>query len=200
MPRRPRFAPHIPVFHVLNRAVARLPLFEKPEDYESFERVLHEAWERDSLPLYSYCIMPNHWHFVVCPDTKNQVSIFSAGLRTPIRCVGTLITTPKGQGICTKADLRLSLSKTMCIFWRSCVALNAIPFEQGFANVLKIGNMEVHGASNTAIQSSRVYSRSGQFLDRDLGLPMSMSLNPIVNSKPFAGVWYAVHPLVPILG
>ena len=76
MPRRPRICPANTCFHVLNRAVARLPLFEKLEDYEAFERVLEEAFERESLPIYSYCIMPNHWHFVVCPETKNQLTDF----------------------------------------------------------------------------------------------------------------------------
>ena len=31
------------VFHVLNRAVARLTIFEKPEDYAAFMRVLDET-------------------------------------------------------------------------------------------------------------------------------------------------------------
>jgi putative transposase len=61
---------------VLNRAVARLTLFEKAEDYEAFEKVLEEAYERVSLPIFSYCAMPNHWHFVVRPETKHQVSEF----------------------------------------------------------------------------------------------------------------------------
>jgi hypothetical protein len=33
------------VFHVLNRAVARLTIFEKPADYDTFLRVLDETWE-----------------------------------------------------------------------------------------------------------------------------------------------------------
>ena len=76
MPRRPRVCPAGTCFHVLNRAVARLTLFEKIEDYEAFERVLEEAVEREALPIFSYCVMPNHWHFVVRPDTKDQLSRF----------------------------------------------------------------------------------------------------------------------------
>ncbi|MDH3717694.1 MAG: hypothetical protein OES79_06180 [Planctomycetota bacterium] len=38
MPRRPRLGPAGVRFHVLNRAIARLPLFEKPEDYDAFQR------------------------------------------------------------------------------------------------------------------------------------------------------------------
>ncbi len=49
---------------LLNRAVARLPLFEKIEDYEAFERVLNESFDHHPLPIYAYVVMPNHWHFV----------------------------------------------------------------------------------------------------------------------------------------
>jgi putative transposase len=61
---------------VLNRAVARLTLFEKPEDYEAFERVLGEALQREPLPVFAYTVMPNHWHFVVRPETDSQLSDF----------------------------------------------------------------------------------------------------------------------------
>ncbi len=45
MPRIARYAPKGLVYHALNRAVARLPLFQKEADYEAFERVLDEAHE-----------------------------------------------------------------------------------------------------------------------------------------------------------
>lgn len=76
MPRRPRICPAGVCFHVLNRSVARLPLIEKPEDYAAFERVIGEAFQRERLPIYSYCVMPNHWHFVVRPKSKHQVTRF----------------------------------------------------------------------------------------------------------------------------
>lgn len=76
MPRRPRICPADVCFHVLNRAVARLTLFEKPEDYEAFERVLEEALEREPLPIFAYTVMPNHWHFVVRPKTDKQLTDF----------------------------------------------------------------------------------------------------------------------------
>lgn len=76
MPRRARCCPAGVCFHVLNRAVARLPLFEKPADYDAFEGVIAEAYERVKLPIFCYCVMPNHWHFVVRPKTKHQVTDF----------------------------------------------------------------------------------------------------------------------------
>ena len=83
MPRRPRICPGGTCFHVLNRAVAPLPLFEKLEDYEAFERVLIETHAQFPLPLLCYCLMPNHWHFVVRPANDNQLSDFFRWLTHP---------------------------------------------------------------------------------------------------------------------
>ena len=76
MPRRPRICPAGTCFHVINRGVARLTLFEKEEDYEAFERVLALAHDRVPLEIFSYIVMPNHWHFVVRPTTDSQVTDF----------------------------------------------------------------------------------------------------------------------------
>ena len=43
MPRRPRLAAGDLAYHVLNRRVGRLLLFEKPADYAAFEKILAEA-------------------------------------------------------------------------------------------------------------------------------------------------------------
>ena len=78
MPRRSRSIVGGLVYHVLNRGNARATLFHKPADFEAFQRVLVEAQEREPLRLLSYCLMPNHWHFVVWPEAGNdrQVSEF----------------------------------------------------------------------------------------------------------------------------
>lgn len=53
------------IYHVLNRANARMTIFEDDEDYVAFEQVLTEAVERTEIRLLGYCVMPNHWHLVV---------------------------------------------------------------------------------------------------------------------------------------
>lgn len=68
------------IYHVLNRANARMPLFEEDEDYEAFERVLTEAVDRFDMRLLSYCVMPNHWHLVVHPRKDGQLSKFTGWL------------------------------------------------------------------------------------------------------------------------
>ena len=76
MPRGKRICPAGMIFHCLNRSVARLTLFEKEGDYEAFERVVEEAQERIGLRILDFAVMPDHWHFVVWPQTDQEVSEF----------------------------------------------------------------------------------------------------------------------------
>lgn len=64
------------VFHVMNRGVRRLALFNAPGDYESFLRCLRETRSRVPIRLLCYCVMPNHFHLVVWPTEDRQVSDF----------------------------------------------------------------------------------------------------------------------------
>jgi putative transposase len=74
MPRRPRFATGGYVYHVLNRGVGRSRIFEKPEDYAAFLRVIREAHDWLPIRLLAYCLMPNHWHLVVWPHKDGELS------------------------------------------------------------------------------------------------------------------------------
>ena len=76
MPRKPRSTPAGYAYHVWNRAAGRLRLFRKDADYLAFERVLAECHARVPLPLLDWCLMPNHWHFVVMPTDDGQVTAF----------------------------------------------------------------------------------------------------------------------------
>ena len=64
------------MYHVLNRAVARLALFEKDADYEAFERVLAEALDKHPTRLLGYLVMPNHWHLVLWPRAHGELTDF----------------------------------------------------------------------------------------------------------------------------
>ncbi|MCK4627231.1 MAG: transposase [Phycisphaerae bacterium] len=69
-------------YHVLNRRVGRLPLFEKHEDYVAFEKVLDEAYAKTPMRVISYCLMPNHWHLVLWPTRDGQTSRYMQWLTT----------------------------------------------------------------------------------------------------------------------
>ncbi len=64
------------VYHVLNRANARMRIFEDEADYLAFETVLAEAVERTQTRLLAYCLMPNHWHLLVWPRKDGELSRF----------------------------------------------------------------------------------------------------------------------------
>lgn len=68
------------IYHVINRANARVQIFDNPKDYQLFEEVLEEAKERTNISIYVYCIMPNHWHLVVSPKEDGDLQKFMAWL------------------------------------------------------------------------------------------------------------------------
>jgi REP-associated tyrosine transposase len=77
MPRRPRTSTGGLAYHVLNRGVAQMDVFEDDGDYAAFERVLAEALEREpGVRLLGYCLMPNHWHLVLWPRRDGELSEF----------------------------------------------------------------------------------------------------------------------------
>jgi hypothetical protein len=49
MPRRARIAPGEIIYRALNRANGRSQLFDKPEDYAAFERIMVAAMRRTRL-------------------------------------------------------------------------------------------------------------------------------------------------------
>ena len=64
------------MYHVLNRANARMTIFAEDSDYQAFENVLAQAVERTETRLLAYCLMPNHWHLVVWPRQDGELSRF----------------------------------------------------------------------------------------------------------------------------
>ncbi len=76
MARKARVAPGGLVYHVLNRDGARLPPFRKEADFEAFERVMVEAQERHPTRILAWCLMRNHWHFVLWPKEDEELTAF----------------------------------------------------------------------------------------------------------------------------
>lgn len=57
-------------------------MFEKDEDYASFEKVLDEAHHKVAVRLLAYCLMPNHWHLVLWPHRDGDLSRYMQWLTT----------------------------------------------------------------------------------------------------------------------
>src|SRR4030042_5750045 len=76
MGRAPRVDIGNEVYHVLNRANGRAEIFNKDKDYEAFEIILKEAKDRNLMRILSYCLMPNHWHFILYPRNDGDLNKF----------------------------------------------------------------------------------------------------------------------------
>jgi putative transposase len=77
-PRRARIAPGEIIYHALNRANGRSQLFDKPEDYAAFERIMVAVMRRSPIRLLAYCLMPNHWRMVLWPKKDGEMTAFSS--------------------------------------------------------------------------------------------------------------------------
>ena len=73
MPRTARKTPGGVIFHAINRGVGRRTIFEKDGDYAAFERVMAHALAAEPVQLLCYCLMPNHWHLLLCPTEDGQL-------------------------------------------------------------------------------------------------------------------------------
>jgi len=64
------------VYHVINRAIGRLKIFESEKDYLLFEEALADAKEETGMRILAYAIMPNHWHLVLYPRNAGDLGTF----------------------------------------------------------------------------------------------------------------------------
>jgi putative transposase len=70
------------LFHVLNRGVGRMKLFSKEKDYAAFEELLEQTCALRPMRICAYCLMPNHWHFVLWPEHDGDLAAFMQQLTT----------------------------------------------------------------------------------------------------------------------
>lgn len=67
-------------YHLVNRSVARRPLFEDDDDYGMFMATLRETAKLTGMRVCALCVMPDHWHLVVWPERDGQLSAFAGRL------------------------------------------------------------------------------------------------------------------------
>ena len=51
-------------------------LFQKDGDFAAFERNLVRTLESRPMRIVAYCLMPNHWHFVLWPKCDGDLGAF----------------------------------------------------------------------------------------------------------------------------
>ena len=59
------------VYHIFNRGVNRQPIFFCPENWGFMVRLLRRYFRPDLIDIIAYCLMPNHYHLLVCLKVDN---------------------------------------------------------------------------------------------------------------------------------
>ena len=74
MPRRKRmYLPDYP-YHIVQRGNNREACFIELENYQFYLKLWKECASRYGISVHAYCLMTNHIHFLVTPETKDSIS------------------------------------------------------------------------------------------------------------------------------
>ena len=82
MPRPARISEADGCYHVLNRGNGQHEVFQKPEDYEAFLRLIWDACERLPMRVLAFCLMSNHFHLALQPHGDGDLSRWMQWLTT----------------------------------------------------------------------------------------------------------------------
>lgn len=121
MPRRPRTTPGGYVYHVMNRAAGRLALFESSGDYFAFQQLLSQAQSRTKMRILAYCLMWNHWHFLLWPDEDSAITTFMHWVTTTHARRWVLVHAAVGRGAVYQSRFKAVPVQTgdhLLVVWR----------------------------------------------------------------------------------
>lgn len=62
--------------HVLNRSNNKETIFYEDEDFRFFLRQIKKYKEKYGIKIYHYCLMPNHYHFLIIPSNAESLAKF----------------------------------------------------------------------------------------------------------------------------
>ncbi len=74
MPRIARALADNQIYHIVNRGNRRESVFHDTYDFEKFLGLLRDSKEKYGLRIFAYCLMPNHFHLVVCATKGDGLS------------------------------------------------------------------------------------------------------------------------------
>lgn len=74
------------IYHIYNRSNAKLPIFNRTEDFDYFKDLLRSYSKRFSLKVYHWVIMPNHYHLLLELEEPERISNIMSGLAKAYSC------------------------------------------------------------------------------------------------------------------
>ena len=82
MPRTARLSIGGLCYHVINRDNAQAIVFHKSGDYQAFIDLMDESSRRLPMRILAYCLMPNHFHFLIWAINNGDLSRWMQWLMT----------------------------------------------------------------------------------------------------------------------
>uniref|UniRef100_A0A831Z163 Transposase n=1 Tax=candidate division WWE3 bacterium TaxID=2053526 RepID=A0A831Z163_UNCKA len=77
-----RFFPAETFYHVYNRGNWKERVFFEPRDYQRFKERAKKYKTEYSIEILAYCLMPNHFHFLLKQKTEQTLPLFMLKLCT----------------------------------------------------------------------------------------------------------------------
>jgi REP element-mobilizing transposase RayT len=78
----PRYFQKGSYYHVYNRGNRKQNIFLQNKDYNRFLERLKEYKDKFEATILGYCLMPNHFHFLLKQETDTPISLFMLRLGT----------------------------------------------------------------------------------------------------------------------
>ncbi len=63
-------------YHIFNRGVNHQNIFYSDENYKYCLRLIKKYIKKYFMTIIAYCLMPNHYHFVIRQDSDIPISKF----------------------------------------------------------------------------------------------------------------------------
>lgn len=77
MPRGPRKKSSTGIYHVTDRGINKLSIFNSNREKTRFQNLLREYKEKYDVQIYAYCIMSNHFHLLIKADLEELASFMA---------------------------------------------------------------------------------------------------------------------------
>lgn len=61
-------------YHVTQRGNGRQQVFFEDRDYSLYLDLLRDTCQRERLPIWAYCLMPNHIHLIAVPERETAMA------------------------------------------------------------------------------------------------------------------------------